>query len=314
MNEAACFHVIGEMPEDKTISLAAGVNYIPVLCDQPVVATDIFSQLGDNLKFAYDLLTEKVYWPEGGLYTLEYLQPGVGYAVHMLQAGEATYTCAEQLKMSYAAAQPRVYENAPWNYQQSGVQHFISINKSAFAELEKGDFIGVFNAQNECAGLVQYNGEEGNLFLVVNGDDITTDALDGFTEGENMSFRIYSPSQMSETEVAVEFAASMPNTGSFADNGRSMILKIGAEATAIQENIQSNISIYPNPATEMVNIHLNGDYSEATVVVYNPEGRAVINQVFNGQTEMNVSSLEPGFYFVRISTSTINEVRKLVIR
>jgi hypothetical protein len=210
--------------------------------------------------------------------------------------------------------QKQIFENAPWAYTQTGNQHLISINKSAFADLEKGDFIGVFNSNGTCAGYTQFNGENGNILLVAYSEDYTTGNNDGLQEGENMTFRIYSQSLNQETEVAVSFDNSMPNNGSFTDMGLSMILKFGEGATSIQENAETNISMYPNPATNMVNINLNGDYNDATVVIYDTEGRAVINQVFNGQTEVNVSSLEAGIYFVKINTKTMNEVRKLVIK
>ncbi len=73
--------------------------------------------------------------------------------------------------------------------------------------------------------------------------------------------------------------------------------------------------MYPNPATDMVFISLNNvENTDATVVVFDTEGRQVLNQVFNGQVEVNVSSLEAGIYFVKINTATMNEVRKLVIK
>ena len=64
----------------------------------------------------------------------------------------------------------------------------------------------------------------------------------------------------------------------------------------------------------MVNISLNGDYSGATVLIYSTEGRTVLSQVFNGQAELNLSSIEAGIYFVKINTNMMNEIRKLVIK
>ncbi len=314
MNQQACFTMVGDMTENKTITLNAGVNYIPVLCDQSVYAIDIFSQLGNDMVYAFDLNTEKVYWPQGGIYTLEWLQPGVGYVVSMAQPGEATFTCEGPTKAISVKTQKQIFENAPWAYTQTGNQHLISINKSAFADLEKGDFVGVFDSYGTCAGYTQYNGEAENLLLVAYSDDVTTDIIDGLQEGENMSFRIYSQSQQFETEIAVSFDASMPNTGSFSDMGLSMILKIGESATGIQDHNSTGINIYPNPATNNVFVSLDGDYSDATVVIFNTEGRAMINKMFNGQAEINVSSLEAGIYFVKINTQTMNEIRKLIIK
>jgi hypothetical protein len=314
MNEAGYFTVTGDMPEDKTVSVTAGTNFIPVLCDHVVPAMDIFSQFGNDLVFAFDIYSGLVHWPAGEIYTLETLEPGIGYLVSMAQPGEATYECDGPTKAGYVKAQKQSFENAPWTFTETGSQHLISINKDALADLEKGDFVGVFNSYGECAGFTQFNGEDANILLVAYSDDFTTGDSDGLQEGENMTFRIFNPSLQTDTETAVTFDNMMPNSNSFADMGQSMILKFGEGTTSINENISTEISMYPNPATDMVNISLNGDYSDATVVIYDTEGRMVINQVFSGQTELNVSSLEAGVYFVKINTGTTNEIKKLVIR
>ncbi|NCA85392.1 MAG: T9SS type A sorting domain-containing protein [Clostridia bacterium] len=319
MNQAACFHVIGDMVGDKTINVAKGASYIPVLCDQPVIASDVFSQFGENLEFAYDLQTQSIYWPEGGFIQIDFLEPGVGYLVIMHQAGQATYACDDQPKLNYVKAHAKVFENAPWDYQQSGMQHFISINKSALAEVEKGNFIGVFTSENVCAGFTQYNGEDGNLLLVVNGNDITTDATDGLLEGENMSFRIYKPSQMSETRVTVTFAASMPNAGSFVENGRSMITKIGAGATAIGEYQLSDLKLYPNPGSGVFTLDVPALEQRVTVQVENSLGQLIYSEMIEAnQTgsahNINLSSAKSGLYFVKISYQDETIVSKLIVR
>jgi hypothetical protein len=314
VSEDTYFTVTGEMPEDKTITVTAGTNFIPVLCDHAVPATEIFSQFGNDLVFAFDIYSGLIYWPAGGIYTLETLEPGIGYLVSMAQPAEATFECDDPTKAGYVKANKQTYENAPWTFAETGSQHLISINKSALADLEKGDFVGVFNSYGECAGFTQYNGENGNILLVAYSDDFTTADNDGLQEGENMTFRIFSPSLQTDTETAVTFDSMMPNSNSFADMGQSMILKFGEGATSISENAITEINMYPNPATDLVNISINGDYTNATVVIYDTEGRMVINQVFIGQTEINISSLEAGIYFVKINTSTTNEIKKLVIK
>ncbi|MCF8366579.1 MAG: IgGFc-binding protein, partial [Bacteroidales bacterium] len=76
MNEEGCLGIIGEMPEDKSFTAPVGVSYVPVLCSEPVAAVDIFSQMGDDLQYAFDIYDQLVYWPEGGLFTLNTLEPG----------------------------------------------------------------------------------------------------------------------------------------------------------------------------------------------------------------------------------------------
>jgi hypothetical protein len=318
MNEAACFHVIGEMSENKTINVPQGTSYIPVLCDQPVPSADIFSQFGNHLLFAFDLGSELIYWPDGGLYSLEVLEPGVGYLVNLHQAANATFTCGGADNSNLAKAQAATYENAPWTCAKTGVQHFIAIHHSAVADLEKGTFIGAFDAQGNCVGFTQYNGQAGNLLLVANGDDLTTDATDGLAEGEMMTFKVYNPSQMSQTEVEVSFSSSMPNAGSFAEMGLSMILKMGAGSTAIQENVLSEITLHPNPSNGIFTMEMPSIGQLISITVENSNGKLVYSEQLDHSATSSIHQLDlsketPGVYFVRISSNNQTVVKKVVI-
>jgi len=318
MNDAAYLTISGEMAQNNTITLNQGVSYLPVLCDQPVQANQIFSQLGNNLMFAFDIQNQLIYWPAGGIYTLNVLEPGVGYLVRMYQQDQVTFNCEKSAAINPTKTQKKVSENKPWNYNESGSQHFISIQKSALAGLENGDFVGVFDSRGLCAGLSQFNSEDGNLLLVVNGDDLTTETTDGFTEGENMTFRIYSPSQKSETEVPVKFDSSMPNAGSFAENGLSIILKMGAGATAIQENVFSNINVHPNPGTGLFTIELPAVDQLISISVENSDGKLIYSEQIGHSTNSSTHTLDltkviPGVYFVRISGINQTIVKKVVV-
>ena len=81
------------------------------------------------------------------------------------------------------------------------------------------------------------------------------------------------------------------------------------------ENAASAISIYPNPASDFIRITFPS-VGQFEVTILNSEGQVMINPV---QTEninlvLNVSNLEPGFYFLRVSQKTVSEIRKIIIR
>jgi len=317
MNQPACFHMVGEMSENKTIMVPQGASYIPVLCDQPVAAGIIFSQFNSNLLFAYDLTSQQLYWPDGQIFTLETLEPGRGYLVNMTQAGQATFSCGEKSNAAnFVGAQQVVYENAPWSYSKSGAQHFISINQSALSGLEKGDFIGVFNAQGDCMGFTQYNGEAGNLLLVAYGDDVTTNETDGLLDGEQMSFRVFRTSEMM---VEAQFNAAFPGTDKFADMGQSMIMKIGDGATAIGENQLSEVKLYPNPGSGVFTLEIPAIDNIVTISVENSLGQVIYtavveaNQTGSAQ-QLNLTSATSGLYFVKITSNNETLVSKLIVR
>jgi len=312
MNAPGWLELIGEIPEDKTITLNAGANYIPVLSMEYYPAEDIFEQLGDDLIFAYDLYAQLLHWPQGGIYSLEVFEPGKGYLVGMSQPGQATYNPpTKSISQNYVSAKPKVYENAPWSITKSGSTHLISINRSALEELDFGDYIGVFNNEGVCAGFTQYDDETGNLLLVAYGNDFTTKANNGLADGEFMTFRIFNSSTNTEKQVSVAYDASMPNTGTFADNGLSMIIRIKTGAVSVDDEALKYIQIYPNPTDGTFTIE--GIEGNINVRIYNAFGGEIYHNELNLPAKVDLSSQPKGMYFIRVETDNSAFFKKLVI-
>ena len=80
------------------------------------------------------------------------------------------------------------------------------------------------------------------------------------------------------------------------------------------------ITVYPNPADEMINLQVLNDKSvNATVRLLSVDGKEVLNQSFrtsNGSEFMNlnVSNIPAGMYFVKVSTSDSIVVEKVTIK
>ena len=311
MNEPGSITISGEIPEDKTINLDAGANYIPVLSQEYYPADDIFGQLGGGLIFGFDLNTELLWWPQGGIYTLDVFEPGKGYLVGMTQPGQATYEPTKANIQNYIPARPKVYENAPWNITKSGSTHFISVERSALGELAFGDFIGVFNTEGVCAGFTQVDEATGNILLVAYGNDFTVKANTGLADGENMTFRIFRTATGAETSATVSFDAAMPNTGFYAENGLSMIVNIKTGATSLAENDLNKIHIYPNPTNGTCTIE--GVDEKINVRIFNAFGGEVYLDELNLPAKVNLSAQPKGIYFISIETGNSTFYKKLVI-
>lgn len=314
MNESGCLGIPGEMPEDKSFTAKKGASFIPVLCDEPVPAADIFSQFGNNLLFAFDIYAQLVYWPMGGLYTLETLEPGVGYLANMINASSATYNCGRSSVENHIKAQPPVYKSAPWSVNNSGNPHLISISKLAFNELQNGDFIGVFNSEGVCTGFTQFNGESGNILLIAYGNDQTS-GQNGLNEGESMSFRIFRAN--AEIPVSVVFDASMPDAVSFVELGQSKIISIKAGATSVFESKLNEIRLHPNPSNGVLNMDLPSIDEAITIQVVNAAGQIVHSEIIAGnhtKHQLDLSMARQGVYFVKITGNNESVVKKIVIQ
>jgi hypothetical protein len=61
------------------------------------------------------------------------------------------------------------------------------------------------------------------------------------------------------------------------------------------------ISAYPNPSREYVTFNLPTGSVSATVEIWDPEGRKVLDQILPDNRMVNISSLAKGLYMIRIN-------------
>lgn len=316
MNEEGCLGIVGEMPEDKSFTAMAGASYVPVLCSDPVAAIDIFSQMGDDFLFAFDIYDQLVYWPEGGLFTLNTLEPGKGYLVSMTAEGMASYDCGKAGE-TQANIIPAPIANAPWTISKTGSVHLISVNKSAFENMKQGDFLGVFNQEDQCAGFIRYDGNQKNQLLVAYGDDMTTANSEGMLDTEQMTFKIYRTADQSEVAANVLFDYSFANAEKFAENGRSMILKVTESATSINETALNEISIHPNPGNGLFNIEIPSADENIALEVMNISGQIIHSEVIGQNAtgiQIDLSGHSKGVFFVKFTGKQQTIIRKVVIQ
>lgn len=77
-------------------------------------------------------------------------------------------------------------------------------------------------------------------------------------------------------------------------------------------NLESNISIYPNPTSDFINIDFENIVNPSSIKITNSLGSAVIeynsNQISSGLNRIDVSNLESGVYFIKID----NKVSKFI--
>lgn len=96
----------------------------------------------------------------------------------------------------------------------------------------------------------------------------------------------------------------------------SMVV-MGSETLGVENHKLSGFSIYPNPAKDHVNLTLEKSGDQVEVEVFDINGRKVLNNKFNGNSNFNerldVSRLNSGVYFVEIFTNGKKATEKLII-
>jgi len=94
---------------------------------------------------------------------------------------------------------------------------------------------------------------------------------------------------------------------------QSHIIVEGSNPLSVVSFIASNFNIYPNPAKDKVTI--TTDLSEnMTLMVYDITGKLILTKdsTFNNQTELNISALNSGVYFIHLRSGNKKYVHKLI--
>lgn len=85
---------------------------------------------------------------------------------------------------------------------------------------------------------------------------------------------------------------------------------VGEEVLSVDDNALSEIAIFPNPATDILNVRTPGSVQINNAVIYDVLGKATNVQVVNGQ--INVSALSRGVYILNLETSAGTLTEKIV--
>ncbi len=145
------------------------------------------------------------------------------------------------------------------------------------------------------------------------GDDFVTwyknlDGLGNFSEGIIISTDV--------DGVTSVFAADLNNDGfedvlsaSYFDNKIAWYENTGE--LGINEVAEPQLSLYPNPVTDILSINNSNTHSIGSIIVYNILGKIVIQR--NSVTQyIDVSNLQSGVYFVELETEKGSVVKRMI--
>jgi len=95
--------------------------------------------------------------------------------------------------------------------------------------------------------------------------------------------------------------------------GKANVIKYDSVFVGINEKQQSRLSLYPNPATDKITVELTGATLGGKLTIVNIEGQQVITrQITESKTQVDISGLPSGVYFVRVTNDRTVEVGKFV--
>jgi hypothetical protein len=315
MNAHDIAGIAGTMVEDQEVQLPGGFSYLPVLSDVPVSAMEILDPLGENLNFAFDLVDGLIYWPDGGIFNLEMLIPGRAYSISLSEPATVSFAGADGISMYPHASAQELPQYIP-SFVKTGATHIISITNDAIADiLHKGDAIVAFNKYEQCVGATQYLGGTENLGLVIYGDDLTTDELDGLAAGDEIVLRLIEASTQQMFDVDPDWNLSMPDKGYFVENGLSAVSSFKLSQLGVSDQQYVSVNFYPNPARDILNFNLQGSASARVVIMDNLGRKVWENEISRNHTSFDISGLMQGLYYVKvISDDKTLSTSKLIVK
>jgi hypothetical protein len=181
------------------------------------------------------------------------------------------------------------------------------------AVLQPGDEIGVFDG-SQCVGATMVTDAAAEyISIAVSADDPTTGSIDGFVEGNTLSYRIWDVSAQTEVGPATaEYLHGYRNI--FETMGTAMVnLKAESQSTWLDDAMVIHYAkAYPNPFSDEIILEFSlAKSADITIQIRNVLGTVVVNRtidelragvnqwIWDGKTGTG-SEVSPGLYFLHM--------------
>jgi len=302
---------------EASLNLTEGWNLIPVLSGCAVDVADLFD--GTDVMIVREVAGLKLYWPDYGINTLQQLLPGSAYMAFMSSDGGVDFPACEK-----SSAQGFNYNSGNPNYPaddyysvltRTNLTHTLAIPENAFQDvlIQKGDHIGAFDESGNLFGLVEWHGR--NTSMTLFGDDRTTGILDGFSAGDIIHFKHLKNDNAEQIPLEAIFDKTLPDReGVFVSNGISVISGFKVSPSGIQNDDLFDVNIYPNPANDHVVVSYSCEI-DLEICIRSIQGIEVLKSSLTANhTNLDISDLNPGIYFVKVGNGKSFKVERLIVQ
>jgi hypothetical protein len=198
----------------------------------------------------------------------------------------------------------------------------VLIRKDALSGLNisPGDEIGVFTPSGLCAGAGTWSGND--LSITVWGDDLRREGINGFRNGEPLSFRVWSADAAREYDVLPVYASS---SAAYWSNAVIEVASLGTDGliTGIDRRNLIVFSLapnYPNPFNPATTITFTvpraGRVTLAVYAVLGAKVAVLADGVFPAGTHRitwNAAGFAAGVYLYRIAAEGFTETRRMTL-
>ena len=290
------------------INLFTGYQIISFLPDEQQNTSDVFENILESLDFVRNTsgnMFRKIgpVWVNG----IGNMQPGEGYLVKMNANDILIYP--EEVKNLFAT-----HNLKPEHFQVIDGNPYDPVWTIYFEKgvLETGDEIAVFDNERLVGA------------AVVNSNNIYENAIPVFSNlfevGSNLIIKVWDKSENKEFIIS---KYKFKNTYEDAYTGRIFpkkdaeysLLKFSISGLSEEQSYPS-FTIYPNPSEGIINISIEGGKDDIKLKVLDIRGKEYSNFELNGvnSTQLDLSELSAGVYFISVSGNDFYQIKKIVIQ
>jgi len=232
--------------------------------------------------------------------------PGEGYLIKMNSDDVLIYNVPDNTKRaSYS-------KPLPVHFNFDGGNPADPVYSIYVEGLEKGDEIAIFD-NNLIVGSAKVFSDKRmqNCIAVFS---TLTDAK-GYIAGNSVSIKVWDRELNKEVPVNIEYLNPYGDAwqeSTFPLNEGEFSI-INVTKNIVNENTVSQISVYPNPAKDLVNIVSNEIIHKIELI--NSSGKVMVTSLENSDNiQLKISDLKSGLYFISIQTPSKRIIKKLTIQ
>ena len=292
------FTIEGEIIDPSTpIPLVAGFKFVSYLPENPMDALVAFETIiGDDLIFIRNSMGEVLHkigpnWVNG----IGDCYPGEGYLVKMSGDGEIIYPEAAKSSGKVNAI--------PTHFNFEGGNAADPVYTIYISGLEIGDEVAAYDGE-KLVGTMKVNSLNAldNDLPVFN----TINSGQGYTPGKPITLKVWSKNEVVNADFTMETVFDSYVSGVYPDeDGEFSFVNITKETSIIN----NEIIVYPNPATDEINISSSEIIRNAMILNY--AGQLVYE---GNSTKINTSGFNSGIYIIRIKTDNGIETQKFTVK
>jgi hypothetical protein len=306
MNADDSFTINGILVDPTTpIPVEAGFQFVSYFPENPIDALIAFETIiGDNLDFIRNSNGQTLRkigpnWVNG----IGDCQPGEGYLVKMFADGELIYPSAAKSSGKTTAV--------PSHFTFEGGNAADPVFTIYIEGLDIGDEVAAYDGET-MVGATKINSQ--NAFenelpvfsTLINGQ--------GYEKGNPIILKVWSGNNIVSADFTVESINNSYVSYVYPEgDGKYSIVNITKGSI---ENTEEEISVYPNPSKGMFNISLEGIKGNIQIKVLDLRGKEHSIFELNGSasTQLDLTKLAAGVYFIRFSGKDFSRVKKIVIQ